>query len=328
MNRPAGSQELDRDPCVRHYIEHLRTEKNASEHTVAGYSADIRQCAHAVWPEFQGRAWPWGTLDSYAARRFLMRFQKQGLSPATTGRKLSSMRAFYRFMQREEYVQHNPFAGLRAPKKPGRLPDILSVEAVATLVETPARRLTERIRRDGETPTAFERYAAARDTALLEVLYSSGGRIAEIASLRRADVDSLSGIAKVRGKGKKERLCPLGRPALEALEKMFNLEGSWLAGRGDARRTAPVFLNRHGTSLTPRSIERLMKGHLAAAGLSAEFTPHVLRHSFATHMLDSGADLRSVQELLGHASLSTTQLYTHVTVERLKKVYEQAHPRA
>jgi len=174
----------------------------------------------------------------------------------------------------------------------------------------------------------WREYMVARDAAILEMLYSTGMRINELVTLPEEGIDLLSGVARVRGKGKKERLCPLGSPATRALMKNLELrENVWLLeGQRDARN--PVFLNKNGGAITARSIERMMKKYVLFCGLNAELTPHSLRHSFATHLLDAGADLRSVQELLGHASLSTTQIYTHVSVERLKEVYQLAHPRA
>ena len=170
-------------------------------------------------------------------------------------------------------------------------------------------------------------YAALRDTAILELLYSTGMRIAELCGLTDARLDLLSGTALVRGKGKKERFCPIGRPAAKALQASLDARDGLLAGLGLPRAQA-LFVNKNGGRLTPRSVERSLKKYLADAGLDPAVTPHVMRHSFATHMLDAGADLRSVQELLGHASLSTTQIYTHVSVERLKEEYGKAHPRA
>lgn len=327
---PESSEAFDAlsDPCVRRFVEYLRTERNASEHTLSAYVSDIRQCAAFVWGPDKPPPWPWPAMDTYGARRFLVEFQKRALAPATTGRKLSGLRMFYRFMERENIVVHNPFAGLRAPKRPSRLPEVLSVADVNALVAAPASALADLAERRGKPPAPFERYAAARDTALLEALYSAGARLSEITGLVRQQVDLLSGVIMVRGKGKKERLCPLGRPACAALETMFEAEHVWRGVMQTPRATDPVFRNKHGTALTPRSAERMMRRHLAGAGLSTAFSPHALRHSFATHLLDRGADLRSVQELLGHASLSTTQIYTHVSVERLKQVYDLAHPRA
>jgi integrase/recombinase XerC len=214
---------------------------------------------------------------------------------------------------------------LHGPRLARRLPVVLTVPQVAALLAAPARAWAEKCARSG-APDPDGAYAARRDTAILETLYSTGGRVSEIVGLTRGAVDLLGGVARVRGKGKKERLCALGRPAVQALERMLDeAEARW----PDAAKPGhPLFLNLQGGPLTARSVERRLKTWLAAAGLPPEITPHKLRHSFATHLLDAGADLRSVQELLGHASLSTTQIYTHVSVARLKDVYRKAHPRA
>jgi integrase/recombinase XerC len=306
---------------VRHFVEYLLHERNASSHTVAAYLRDIGQFAAQRWKE-RGGPYPWGEVDSYAARRFLVGFQKEGGQAGTTSRKLSALRSFYRFLEREEYVDRNPFGGLRGPKGGRRLPEILSVAEVTRLLEAPLRLL----KRDGGVDAQTE-YCAYRDAAILEVLYSTGARVAEIAGLTEGDVDLLAGGVRVRGKGKKERLCPLGGPACKALRALFKRAAELWPGRGSGRNR-PVFRNRRGGALSTRSVERTLKRYLAEANLRPDVTPHTLRHSFATHMLDAGADLRSVQELLGHSSLSTTQIYTHVSVERLKKVYDEAHPRA
>jgi len=302
----------------------MRHERNASDHTVTAYLRDIGHFVAQRWP---GRPapYPWEDVDSYGARRFLVGLQKAGNSAATTGRKLSALRSFYRFLVREEYVEHNPFGGLRAPKRGRALPEILSVAETGRLLDAPLRVLAE-ARRTGE-PDRETEYAAYRDAAVLEVLYSTGARVAEIAALCEGDVDLLSGTVRVRGKGKKERLCPLGRPAARALREVLE-RAALIWPRQGSGRDRPVFRNRTGGRFSTRSIERTLKRYLARADLNPGVTPHTLRHSFATHMLDAGADLRSVQELLGHASLSTTQIYTHVSVERLKKVYDAAHPKA
>jgi integrase/recombinase XerC len=257
-----------------------------------------------------------------------MEFQKSGKKASTTARKLSSLKSFYRFLEREDYVDQNPFGGVRAPKRARTLPNFLSVAEIVRLLEAPANIFKRTCKSGDKKPDRLQLYAVARDTAILEVLYSTGARVSEIAGLNSVSVDFLSGIARVRGKGKKERMCPLGGPACKALREAIRLSDEiWPpgAGRKDSR---PVFFNLHGGRMTTRSIERMMKKCIAEAGLNPALSPHAIRHSFATHMLDAGADLRSVQELLGHASLSTTQIYTHVSVERLKKVYEESHPRA
>ncbi|MDF7824133.1 tyrosine recombinase [Pontiellaceae bacterium B12227] len=316
------------DPCVKHFIQYLEAEKNASEHTISNYLIDIRQFCEIVWGETAEAPYNWKTADRFSARKFLVFFQKLEMAPTTTGRKLSALRSFYKFLLREEYVEQNPFSGLNLPKKGNYLPQILSVNEVGRLLDAPAKYDEQQTRSNNPKIKFWREYMVARDTAILELLYSTGMRINELVTLPEEGVDMLSGVARVRGKGKKERLCPLGAPAERALAKNLELrENVWLLeGKRDVR--SPVFLNKNGGPISARSIERMMKKYVLFCHLNAELTPHSLRHSFATHLLDAGADLRSVQELLGHASLSTTQIYTHVSVERLKEVYQLAHPRA
>jgi integrase/recombinase XerC len=322
------SPNVTTDPCVAHFCRYLAGERNASRHTLDAYARDLAQFAHITWGEGPRREYPWKAADRFAARRFLVEFQKTGCKATTTARKLASLRSFYKFLEREDYTDRNPFAGLRAPKRARSLPEILSVEEVTRLIEAPMRARKTETRKRATLPDALREYVALRDTAILETLYSTGARVSEIAGLTEPDVDFLSGVAKVRGKGKKERLCPLGNPACRALREAIRKAADLWPSAGPGARQRRVFRNVRGGPLTPRSIERAMKACLIVANLNPNISPHALRHSFATHMLDAGADLRSVQELLGHASLSTTQIYTHVSVERLKKVYENAHPRA
>jgi integrase/recombinase XerC len=315
------------DPCIEHFIKYLEGEKNASEHTVSNYLIDIRQFCEIVWGEDAQPPYRWKDADRFSARKFLVFFQKLEMAPTTTGRKLSAMRSFYKFLMREEYVELNPFSGLNLPKKGNYLPQILSVTEVGKLLDAPVD-YDKTQHSTNPKQKLWREYMVARDAAILELLYSTGMRINELVKLPEEGIDLLSGVARVRGKGKKERLCPLGSPATRALMKSLELrENVWLLeGKRDVR--SPVFLNKGGGPITARSIERMMKKYVLFCGLNAELSPHSLRHSFATHLLDAGADLRSVQELLGHASLSTTQIYTHVSVERLKEVYQLAHPRA
>ncbi len=315
------------DPCVEHFIQYLEGEKNASEHTISSYLIDIRQYCEIIWGEEAQSPYKWAEADRFSARKFLVFFQKLELAPTTTGRKLSALRSFYKFLLREEYVELNPFSGLSLPKKGSYLPQILSVNEIGKLLDAPAK-YAETQQTKNPKVRLWREYMVARDTAILELLYSTGMRINELVTLPEERIDILSGVARVRGKGKKERLCPLGSPAIRTLMKNLELrENVWLLeGKRSAR--SPVFLNKNGGPVGARSIERMMKKYVLFCGLNAELTPHSLRHSFATHLLDAGADLRSVQELLGHASLSTTQIYTHVSVERLKEVYQRAHPRA
>ena len=321
-----GHPELQADPCVVNFTRHLTSERNASEHTISGYLQDIAQFVAHVWPGAQTRApYDWHMPDRFAARGFLVKFQKEGSAPATTRRKLASLRSFFRFLEREGVVERNPFGGLRGPRLARHLPQILTVTQVAALLEAPVKSLEAKEREGGPAEPASA-YAALRDAAIFELLYSTGARVSEAAGLVRNRVDLISGMVRVRGKGKKERLCALGRPAIASLEK--SLEVASLLWPEETKSTSPVFFNLHGGTLTTRSMERIMKTWLSAAGLPVKLTPHKLRHSFATHLLDAGADLRSVQEMLGHASLTTTQIYTQVTVERLKEIYRNAHPHA
>lgn len=253
----------------------------------------------------------WHEVDENAARRFLAAFGEAAAQATTVRRKLSALRSFFRFLQREGVVTDNPFVSLRGPRKAKLLPKVLSVQDVERFLGRPqadfvAGHLSE--------------FAALRDTALFETLYSTGCRISEVIALNWKDIDFKRGSAIVTGKGAKDRLVILGPPALAALTK---LRAFVSGGEED-----PVFLNEQGRRLSPRFAERHMKRYLAEADLPTDLTPHKLRHSFATHLLDAGADLRSVQEMLGHASLSTTQIYTHVSVEHLKEQYFKAHPRA
>jgi integrase/recombinase XerC len=263
-------------------------------------------------------------VDRFAARRFLVSFQKENAKATTTRRKLASMRSFFRHLVREEIVKANPFTAVVLPKMPRRLPKVMSVEEVKRLLEAPINAPLE----IGEVETVWSAYARARDVAILEVLYSTGMRLSELTGMNDDQIDILSGVIRVRGKGKKERLCALGGPATDALQKLAEMRLDFWATISGKGRPPSLFLNKHGGRLTPRSVERLLKKYLQLAGLNPEMTPHALRHSFATHLLDAGADLRSVQEMLGHASLSTTQIYTHVSIERLREVYAKAHPRA
>jgi integrase/recombinase XerC len=315
------------DTVIAGFVNYLEIERNASRHTIDAYLQDISQFVEYVQdPTEKGDPVRWRSIDRFQARGFLMEFQRCGSAPATTGRKLASLRSFFKYMQREAILAVNPFTGLRAPKKARNLPDVLSVQEIERLLDAP-KNIYERSRTSVRRPVdPLKAYFALRDQAILEVLYSTGARVSEVAGMTEKDMDLLSGFVTVRGKGKKERLCALGMPAARILRTTLD---SATAIWGESRKAAtPLFRNKRGEPITPRSIERMMKKYLAEAGLSSEFSPHALRHSFATHLLDAGADLRSVQELLGHASLSTTQIYTHVTVERLKKVYRNTHPHA
>jgi len=315
------------DPTVGAFSHYLEAERNASPHTISGYIQDIGQLSAFVWPAPQaGGEHEWTSVTRDQARAFLVASHRIGASPATTRRKLASLRAFYRFLVREKKLDGNPFIGIRGPRMGKRLPTVLSVPEIEKFLVAPLNDLrVYRERHGGAVPAAVE-YTARRDAAIFEVLYSTGCRVSEIAALTWSDINFERGTTIVEGKGRKQRLCVLGAPACEALQTLRRAAGYLFpekCGAGDS-----LFLNMKGGPLTVRSIERQMKVWLAAAGLPPELTPHKLRHSFATHLLDAGADLRSVQEMLGHSSLSTTQIYTHVSIERLKEEYDKGHPRA
>ncbi len=318
----------ENDPAVDGFVRYLQAERNASSHTILNYASDLQQFCEYVWGRETKPPYGWEGVDRFAARRFLAEFQKAGMSPATTRRKISCLRSFFRYLMREGRVDTNPFAGLVMPKRVRRLPKVLSVHDVARLLQAPAAAAATAGGEKEAVDRAWAEYAVARDAAILELLYSTGMRVSELTGLNDDQVDYLSGVIQVRGKGKKERLCPFGRPAHRALRAAVEKRDAFWPMLGRGGKPPALFLNRRGGRLTSRSVERLLKKYLALAGLDPNLSPHALRHSFATHLLDAGADLRSVQELLGHASLSTTQIYTHVTVEKLKEVYEQAHPRA
>lgn len=305
------------DPLVRRFEEHLAGERNASDHTREGYLADIAQFAAVTWGAGAEPPFAWARVDEAAARRFLAVLAKDGVAGTTIRRKIAAVRTFYRFLQREREAIDNPFSMLRGPRKTKPLPKVLSVEEVRRFLERPAKDMAE---------GTLGKYAALRDAAIFEFLYSTGCRISEATAVKWGELDFSHGTVIVTGKGAKDRLVILGAPALAALNSL-RAEVSDI--RPDlAVDDADVFLSDTLRRISPRFVERRMKRYLAEAGLPPDLSPHKLRHSFATHLLDAGADLRSVQEMLGHASLSTTQIYTHVSVERLKDEYMKAHPRA
>ena len=316
-------RDVSRDGAMAAFMRHLRHERDVSAHTSGAYLIDLSQFAAYAFGT-GGEVVDWGVADRFAVRGFLAACQQAQASPATVRRKLAAIRSFYRFLIRERQVDFNPAAGLRGPRLERRLPDVLTHRQVSDLLAAPLAILERRGGIDAVSPAVV--YAARRDTALLELLYSTGARVSEAAALNRGDVEMRDGVVRLEGKGRKERLGALGRPARGALQAM--LESASVLWSDAQAPGAPLFRNLKGGRLSTRSVERNMKGWLVGANLPSRLTPHKLRHSFATHLLEAGADLRSVQELLGHASLSTTQIYTHVTVERLKDVYEKAHPRA
>lgn len=310
---------------ARRFGSFLLAERNSSGHTADGYQQDIAQFALFRWGADAEPPFPWASVSQEDARSFLMDFAKNGAKAATTRRKLASLRAFYRWMAREGLVSSNPFSALRGPRLAKSLPKVLSVEEAKRFLKAPLDEL-EKLMKSGGRAKIADMFACIRDAALYEVLYSTGCRIAEVLALSWREIDFGNGTVIVTGKGSKQRLCILGSQALDALRRLRNATDAFIPGGGEPDN--PVFHGSRGGRYSARDAERRMKKWLLAAGLSAETTPHKLRHSFATHLLDAGADLRSVQEMLGHSSLATTQIYTHVSIERLKDEYAKAHPRA
>lgn len=303
------------------FLKYLETEKDASIHTINSYRIDITQFQELV---FQNKKFDdWQMVDKNFARHFLVKLFELKIGKASTLRKVSAMRSFFRYMIREEVLKVNPFIGLNTPKKDRNLPEIMSVSAIDQLINAVDSYWQEAQLLSKDKNHAP--FAILRDKALIEIIYSGGLRISEAINLNYQHIDLLGGVAKVKGKGKKERFSMLGGSAQRAITAYIKeCKNRAIVMRGDS----PLFLNKDNERLSPRSFQRNLKNYLAAAGLPPELTPHKLRHSFATHLLDAGADLRSVQELLGHESLSTTQIYTHVSTQRMKDTYKKAHPRA
>ncbi len=295
------------DASIRAFLEHLKVERQCSEHTLRSYEDDL-----VLFERFLEETRPAGgdpsptAVDARRLRRYSAWLSGRGYAPSTVARRLASLRSFFRFLRRGGKVAADPTAALRNPKQPRRLPKLLRVDQVAGLLDS--------------IPTAEA--AGRRDRAMFETLYGGGLRVGEVVGLDLEDLDLDEELVRARGKGRRERLCPIGAMAARWIRL-------YLADRAP-RTTAErgVFLNQRGDRLTARSVGRLLEEHLARAGIRDAASPHTLRHSFATHLLDRGADLRSVQELLGHRNLTTTQIYTHVTGERILDVYRGAHPRA
>ena len=314
------------DRFLEMFLNYLRNERNASEHTFESYRIDILQFAREILLQDPAKIQvDWSACGVNEARMLVVRLQEDDLARTSMHRKLSAMRSFYRFMVRENLIRRNPFIGLTSPRGAKLLPKYMSVDEVGRLLDAPElvwRQAAAKQLIKSEEGAAF---SSARDKSILEVIYSGGLRISEAIGLNLGDFDFDQQVMRVRGKGKKERLCALGIPAIRALRKYLKLR---VLQTSDSSMDSPVFLCQRGARLTSRSFQRNFKRYLEAAGLPPDLTPHKLRHSFATHLLDAGADLRSVQALLGHENLSTTQIYTHISAERLKNIYIQAHPRA
>ena len=289
--------------AITQFVQYLATERNVSPHTLAAYASDLAQFREFVLRE-RGEGTGADAVDHLLIRRFMALLHKDH-QKSSIGRKLAAVRAFFKYLVREGRVEKNPAELVSTPKKEKRLPFHLNIDEVTALVETP---------RDGGI-------LALRDRAILETLYSCGIRVSELTGLSVGEVDLEDGIMRVLGKGGKERVVPVGRHARQAI-------ANYLLARGNPPFDAPLLLNARGGRLTSRSVARTVDKYILQLATIKKISPHTLRHTFATHMLEAGADLRAIQELLGHASLSTTQKYTHVSIDRLMEVYDRAHPKA
>jgi tyrosine recombinase XerC len=288
------------DKYIEKFVRYLEIEKNYSPHTVLNYKLDL-----AGFNKFIA-----GTelekIDYLSLRKYLAVLKEKNFANRTVGRRLSALRSFFRFLCREGYIKANPILMLSSPKLEKHLPSFMTEDEVSRLIESAF----------AKTPKDL---SGLRDRAILEVFYSSGLRISELVGLNLEDIDFISGILKVRGKGKKERIVPIGETALNVVKKYLEKR---------KKQSDTLFLNNHNRRLSARGVRFLIVKYLKASGMKPGVSPHTFRHSFATHLLNHGADLRTVQELLGHANLSSTQIYTHLTTDKLKSVYDKAHPHA
>lgn len=303
---------------IHRFLEHVQAERNLSPHTVRAYEGDLLRFLEFLSRDFLGKepdeVRP-EEVDPLAVRSFLAALTRQGLGKRSQGRTLSAVRSLFRFACREGTLAANPAQAVRTPKYPKTLPRHLRPGEIENLIEAPAAA-------EADDPLA------RRDRALLEVLYATGLRVGELVSLDWRAIDLSGRVLRVTGKGSKERMVPFGRPAADALRRWLEVWDGVRAPRAMDGDGEPVFLSRSGGRLSDRSVRHILDRWVDAAAVARGVHPHTLRHTFATHLLENGADLRTIQELLGHSSLSTTQKYTHLEVERLLAVYRDAHPRA
>lgn len=317
MSKLAPNDFAAADPLIGRFETYLVAERNASINTRLAYMTDLAQMVSARWGVSAEPPFTWNDFTEAHARSYLLALGKSGSGAASMRRKIASARTFFHYLLRENVVKKNPFSLLKGPRLSARLPKTMSVTEAAKFLSRPIEDLKD------ET---IGEYPARRDAAIFEFLYSTGCRISEAIALTWQEIDLARGSVIVKGKGSKERLVIIGARAKEAIAA---LRYAIQSRRSDlSLPSSPVFLSDRFEAISARFVERRMKRYLAEAGLSSELSPHKLRHSFATHLLDAGADLRSVQEMLGHASLSTTQIYTHVSVERLKDQCAKFHPRS
>lgn len=316
--------------AIERFLGYLRAVRNASPKTIENYGLDLEQFLKYLSPP--GAEPPALTqIDHRTIREYLGHLHDQHLQKSSMARKLSTLRSFFKFCSREGLVMDNPARLVATPKLPKRLPSVVSAEELNGFLDTLAEAKSERVSRaPGKPPrTDIEaRLLLPRDRAILELLYSSGLRVSELTGLNLRDIDRKEQMLRVLGKGNKERIVPYGSKAEQALERYWPIRAELLRKAGSRGVPQAVFLNYQGGRLTQRSVGRLVKKYVRLANVNWDLHPHSLRHAFATHLLSDGADLRAIQELLGHASLSTTQRYTHSSIRQLMEVYDKAHPRA
>ena len=305
------------EQLLTQFLEHLRYERNLSEHTLRNYQSDLEQFHDYLAPansKTGKRTEPaLAAIDHLTVREWLATLHAAQKQKASIARKLAALRTFFQFLVREGMIEMNPAKLVSTPRLEKRLPKHLSVEEAIKFVETPN----------------LETDLGKRDRAMLELMYATGVRVAELTKLNLSHIDFKNRLLRVSGKRRKERIVPFGEPALEALKIYLEVRENLLAVAPISEREPEVlFLNYQGTRITTRSVGRMVEKYIRICAGRYDISPHALRHSFATHLLDSGADLRDIQELLGHARLSTTQVYTHVSMEKLIKVYDKAHPKA
>jgi integrase/recombinase XerC len=295
--------------AVSRFLRYLDVERNASEHTIKSYREDLFSLVEYLTLDDERSPRP-NEVTPLDLRGYISALHDAGYARSTISRRLASLRSFYRYAQREGLAEQNPAKPLRNPRRQRKLPHFLSTDEIARLLAAPNTR----------------EVLGLRDRAILETTYSAGLRVSELVGMNDDDLDFPGGLTRIRGKGRVERLAPLGSFAVRALQRWLKKRSLAVDQRGD--EGTPVFVNRFGRRLSSRSVSRMMEKYLKVTGLDMRTTPHTLRHSFATHLMDRGADIRSVQELLGHKSLITTQIYTHLSTANLRATYEKAHPRA
>lgn len=293
------------------YLHYLENERNYSAHTLVAYREDLEQF-DAFWKRYGKRTQKYSDVDHIVIRRFLGELLKDGYSKTSVVRKLASLRSFFKFLVRRGLLRHNPARSIATPKVPKTLPVFLEESSVARMLELP------------DTTTV----KGLSEAAILELLYGTGIRVSELVGLNVGDVDWSNGTIKVFGKGAKERIVPFGKGARVALERYMDKRPECMTSATPARDRHALFFSARGRRIYPGAVYSLVVKYISRVAEVEKKSPHVLRHTFATHLLNRGADLRAVKELLGHENLSTTQIYTHVSMERLKKIYEQAHPKA